>query len=167
MHVMDSIQARRSIRKYQDRPVEPEKLDAVLEAIRLAPSARNLQPWEFYVVTKESACYDAVVEAANHQPSTESAPIILVGCGKRNRLMTNGHYSDSINVSIAMSFAMLEAVEQGLGTCWLAAYDPQKMQQALGLAADMLPVVVMPLGYADEAPDARPRNAKEEIIHTV
>jgi len=81
--------------------------------------------------------------------------------------MFNSHRVDSVDVSIAMSFVMLEACELGLGTCWIGYYEEPKLRAALKLSDSTSIVALMPLGYADETPEARPRKPMEEIIEYI
>lgn len=163
MDVMRAIETRKSIRKYLPRPVEHEKLDKIAEAFRLAPSARNGQNWKLLFVTDpEIKERIREVSPSKHSMITE-APVILIGtCAVRN-VMTNGHRVDTIDVSIAMSFAMLEAWELGLGTCWMANYTEPGLREVLGLTDDVSVIAIMPLGYPDEDPEPKPRKAAKEV----
>jgi nitroreductase len=95
------------------------------------------------------------------------APVVLVGAGTSQRLMTNGHRLDSTDITIAMTFAMLEAHALGLGTCWMANYTEPELRVALGLSDDISVVAIMPLGYADESPEAKPRKPVDEVIEYI
>ena len=164
MEIMKAIETRVSIRKYKPDAIEPEKLAKVAEAFRLAPSARNGQSWQLLIVT-DPAAKERIREASpsKHSMITE-APAVLVGVCTAQNVMTNGHRVDSIDVSIAMSFAMLEAHELGLGTCWMANYTEPELRAALGLPENISVVAIMPVGYADEAPAVKPRKPADEII---
>jgi len=164
MEVMKAIETRTSIRKYRTDPIEPEKLAKIAEAFRLAPSARNGQSWKLYIVT-DPAIKEKIRAASpsNHTMITE-APVVLVGTCESQRVMTNSHRLDSVDVSIAMTFAMLEAHALGLGTCWMANYTGPEVRSALGLADEISVVAIMPLGYADENPEPRPRKPIAEIV---
>ena len=164
MELMQAIQDRRSVRAYQPRPVEREKIERVLEAARLAPSARNRQAWSFYVV-QDAAKRKAIQEAANGAAFLGEAPVILVACGIQPAVMACGQRTDSVDLSIAMSFAILEAYEQGLGTCWMGAFDAQQVKKALSLPEDTDAVMITPLGYPAEQPAPRPRKALSEIVY--
>ena len=114
---MEAIRARRSIRVYQDRPIEEEKLRRVLEAGRLAPSARNLQDWKFIIVRDKNKRQRLSVVALD-QSFVAQAPVVIVACGTETEyIMTCGQYTYPIDVSIAVDHMSLEAIEQGLGTC--------------------------------------------------
>jgi nitroreductase len=163
MELFEAISGRRSIRKYSEKPVEHEKLNKVLEAARLAPSAANGQSWRFIaVMDKEKR--DKLMEACYGQAFVSEAPVVLVACGLDTKVMTSGHRVDTVNLSIGMSFVMLEAYEQGLGTCWLARYDEDKVRAVLGIPDTVGVVVVMPLGYPAENPSARSRKAFDEVV---
>lgn len=163
MTVMQAIKTRRSVRRYADRPVEEEALTQVLEAGRLAPSARNRQEWVF-VVARDPAQREALSAACCNQKMVAEAPVTLVICATSGGLMNCGQLAETVDCSIAMSLMMLEAAELGLGTCWLGAFEADAVKDVLGLPKDYIPVVVSPLGYPAEQPDARPRKAMEEVV---
>ena len=163
MNVMDAIKARRSIRAYQDRLVEEEKLLQVLEAGRLAPSARNLQDWKFIVVRdKEKRQRLSVV--AMGQPSVAQAPVVIAACGTTEYIMSCGQYTYPIDVSISIDHMSLEAIEQGLGTCWIGAFHEDQVKEILGVPDKIRVVIMLTLGYPAESPSARPRMKLEEIV---
>ena len=161
MEVMDLIRERRSIRSYDGRVVETEQLKKVLEAGRLAPSARNMQEWKFVVV--QGARLAALCEACSGQRMVQEAGTALVICAAENHMMGCGQPSGTIDCSIALSFMLLQAQELGLGMCWLGAFDADAVKRALDLPQEWMPVAVSPLGYPAEQPAARPRKALEEI----
>jgi len=164
MEVMEAIRRRRSIRGFADRPVEEEKLAAVLEAGRLAPSARNMQEWRF-VVVRDPELRQKLVAAANDQGFVGQAPVVIVGCGTECEYrMPCGQPAFLIDVAIAMEHMALEAVEQGLGTCWIGAYKQQQIKQLLGIPTEAQVVCLLPLGYPGQEPQARPRVPLEDIV---
>ncbi len=122
MTVMQAIEARRSIRHYTDQPVTDEELLAVLEAGRLAPSARNLQGWHFTAV-RDASLRGALCTACNGQQMVAEAPAALVVWADGERMMGCGQSAATIDCSIALSFMLLRATELGLGSCWLGAFD--------------------------------------------
>lgn len=160
------LEQRRSVRKYLSLPVEQEKLLAIAEAFRLAPSANNRQEWKLYAVS------DPAVKAAirgaspSGHPMLEEAPVILVAAGKKTDDMTNSHRADTIDISIAFSYALLQAAELDLGSCWMANYTEPELRSAMGFSDDISVVAISPLGYPAEMPAARPRNPLEEIFET-
>lgn len=163
MDVMSAIKERRSIRKYADMLVEDEKLQNILEVARLAPSADNNQGWKF-VVVKDKETRKKLVETTG-QTWVASAPIIIVCCGtKPTIVMPNGQPKYTIDLSIATSFMILEATNQGLGTCWLGGYDESAVREALVIPDKVRVVSMLSLGYASEAPMRRPRKELKEIV---
>jgi len=164
MTVMEAIEGRRSIRQYLDRPVEKEKMDKVIEAFRLAPSAGNNQTWQLLVVT-DSAKKAKLREATlGKREMVTQAPAVLVAVSARKDTMSNGHAVDTTDVCIALTMAMLEAWELGLGTCWMASYTEPVMREALGFPETTSIVAIMPIGYAAENPPVKPRKPVEEIV---
>ena len=163
MDVLSAIQGRRSIRKYSSKAVEEEKLLKVLEAARLSPSARNQQEWKFIVV-KDQATREKLTEAIG-QPFVGEAPIILVCCGTNpESIMKCVPPRYTVDLSIATAYMILEAYEQGLGTCWLGSFDENKVKEVLGIPEKIRVVSITPLGYPEESPSPRPRKELEEII---
>ena len=156
------VKARRSIRAYKDTPVERDTLLAVLEAGRLAPSARNRQEWHFTVVTNQKLREQLAVACCG-QSMVAQAPAAIVVWGTKEHVMTCKQSAASVDCSIALTHMMLKATELGLGTCWLGAFKADEVSQALSLPADAIIVAVTPLGYPDEAPAARPRKSPDMI----
>lgn len=157
------VKTRRSVRKYQDKPVDTEILNAIAEAARLAPSARNRQEWRFIAVT-DAALRAKMVEACNGQSFVGGAPVILVAVSTAERAMSCGQSAATVDCSIALSAMMLKATELGLGTCWLGAFSADAVKAVLSLAADEVVVAVMPLGYPAEEPAPRPRKALGDVF---
>jgi nitroreductase len=164
MDVLEAIRMRRSIRSYLPRPVEEEKLAQVLEAARLAPSANNRQDWKFIVV-REAARRKKLVEPCNNQTFIAEAPLVVVACTTdAKRTMRSGYQCAAVDVTIAVDHLTLAATALGLGTCWIGAFDAKKVAAALDLPPEVVPVHVLPMGYAAETPAARPRKGLSEII---
>lgn len=167
MDVMTAIKSRRSIRAYKSTEVEEEKLNLILEAARLSPSARNLQNWKFIVV-RDKKLRERLVEAAAGQKFVGEAPLTLIACATApERVMTCGQPANTIDLSIALSFMMLEAAELGLGTCWLGSFYEDKVKEVLNLPEGYRVVAMTPLGYPDENPAQRPRKSIEEIVEYI
>ncbi len=166
MQVMEAIAARRSIRAYQDRTIEPDKLAAVAEAFRLAPSARNAQDWQLYVI-HDADIRRALWETTRSKPQwLLDAPVILAGVGTNPHALQCDMQSDAIDVSIAFTCAMLAAHAQGLGTCWMASFDQAPAARALSLPEGHSVVVISPLGYPAETPPEKPRKGIDEVLIT-
>lgn len=164
MNVFTAIQERRSIRKYKDTPVEEEKLEKVLEAARLSPSAKNQQNWK-YIVVRKPEIREKLTKEAIGQAFVGEAPIILVCCGTEpDSIMRCGQPRYTVDVSIATAYMILAAYEQGLGTCWLGSFDENKVKEILDIPEGVRVVSITPLGYPDESPSPRPRKELDEII---
>jgi nitroreductase len=164
MTVYKTILRRRSIRRYKDMPVEDEKLSRVLEAARLAPSAINRQNWKF-VVVRDAALRARLTEEAIGQPFVGQAPVILVACGTEpDSMMACGQPRYTVDLSIAMSFMVLQACELGLGTCWLGHFYEKQVKQILNIPDHVRVVAMTPLGVPAENPRPRSRKAVEEIV---
>lgn len=164
MDVMEAIRARRSIRAFQDRDVEDEKLRRVLEAGRLAPSARNVQEWKFLVV-KDPAVRKRLAQAAKGQMFVADAPVVIVACGTIcDYTMSCGQLAYPIDVAIAVDHMTLVAVEQGLGTCWLGAFYEDQVKEILGIPEEIRVVTMLPLGYPERVPEPRGRKAFDEVV---
>ncbi|HVP36386.1 MAG TPA: nitroreductase family protein [Terriglobales bacterium] len=164
MNVFDAIKTRRSIRSFLDKPIEEEKLLRVLEAGRLAPSAKNLQEWRF-VVVKDKELKKMVAAAANNQFFLAEASVIIVGCATVvNYVMTCGQYAYPIDLTIAMDHMTLQAVEEGLGTCWIGAFEEDEVKKVLQIPQNVRIVQIFPLGYPKIVPPPRQRKKLEEIV---
>ena len=164
MDVKNAIAERRSIRKFRTDPVEKDKLAEIAEAFRLAPSAVNAQNWKLLIVTDEKTKEQIRQSSPSKPEMMTQAPVVLVGICSSQKLMENSHRVDSIDVSIAMSFAMLRAQELGLGTCWMGYYKEPELRDALKLPNDISIPAIMLLGYADEDPEPRPRKYTTEVV---
>lgn len=152
MKVLRQIRDRYSVRSYLDKPVEDGKLERVLDAARLAPSARNTQQWRFVVVT-DADKRGALAVAANNQDFVAQAPAVIAGCALQPEyLMRCGHPAFLIDLGIAMEHIALQAVEEGLGTCWVGSFYPDQARKILGIPENVAVVELMTLGYpADSA----------------
>jgi len=163
MNLMQAIRARRSIRNFMDKSVEEEKLLAVLEAGRLAPSARNMQDWRFIVV-RDSATRQRLAEAARDQKFVGMAPVVIAACGTSDMVMTCGQPAYAIDVAIAVDHMTLAAASLGLGTCWIGAFYEEKVKEILGVPQGIRVVALLLLGYPAEQPGPRPRKSLDEVL---
>lgn len=174
MEVLDIIKNRRSIRKYKSQPVEKEKLDAILEAARLAPSACNSQPW-YFVVFNEKAAKDAFTKEAfsgiySSTKFAETAPVIIAVVSDKGNVQTRlGNVIKRtlfwvMDTGIACQNLVLQATALGLGTCWIGWFDHKKAAKHLGLGMGKRVEILLALGYGEETPDPRPRKTTEEIV---
>ena len=160
MNIFDTIAKRYSVRSYQDKKVEPEKLASIFSAVRLAPSARNAQEWRFIVVTDPEL--REKVAAAGGQPFLKQCPVIVVACAETDRrLMKCGEQAYSVDLAIGVDHLLLAATAMGLGTCWIGSFDPVMVREALDIP-DTVPVTALvSLGYA--ADEGKPANEKPRL----
>jgi nitroreductase len=163
MDLMEAIKKRYSCRAYADKPVEADKLAFVLEAARLAPSARNVQDWRFVVVTDPDTRRQLQAAAAD-QEFVGQAPVVIVACSVSSRIMNMcAQPYASINTAIALEHIALAATAQGLATCWIGSFDPHAVRQILHIPSHIAVVELMTLGYpADKG--ASPKRMKAEEI---
>jgi len=147
MDVLDAIRTRKSVRNYLNQTVEEDKLLAILEAGRLAPSASNRQEWRFIIVRNQEV-KKKLAKAATNQSFVAEASIVIVACAETDEhVMRCGQMCYPIDVAIALDHMTLAAVELGLGTCWIGAFYENEVKQILGIPAEIKVVALMPLGY--------------------
>jgi nitroreductase len=164
MDVYGAIKDRRSVRAYKPAPIPGDMLRRVLDAGRLAPSAKNRQEWRFIVV-QDPAVKERVVEATNRQDFAGTAPVMLVFCSTEDDYtMRCGQKGSSVDTSIALAYVTLAAVAEGLGTCWLGSYYEDKVKEALGIPPEARVVGMTPLGYPADEPAVKGRKSFEEVV---
>jgi nitroreductase len=156
MDFSDLVRTRVSIRDYDpSRRVPPPVLERILEAGRLAPSAANRQPWRFVVIASSEGL--AKVRSCYGKPWFHDAPQVLAVVGSRKAAWTrqgDGWNSLETDLTIAMDHLVLAAANEGVGTCWIANFQPDALRSALGLDADQRVFAITPLGYPREGADA-------------
>ncbi len=165
MDVIDAIRTRKSVRAFLDRPVEEAKLNAILEAGRLAPSASNRQEWRF-VIVRNHETRKKLAKVAGGQAFVGEAPALIVACAQTDgHVMRCGQLSYPIDVAIALDHITLAAVEQGLGTCWIGLFDERKVKEILSIPEEIRVVELMPLGYpAEPAAKEKRRLPMSDIV---
>lgn len=168
MTLWQAIQARRSVRAYQDRDIEPEKLEAVLRAANQAPSAGNLQAYEIHLI-RDLPTKRALAAAALDQRFVAQAPVVLIFCAHPARSAKYGARGAQLysvqDATVAAAYAQLAATAQGLATCWVGAFDDEGVIRAARLPAGQRPVAMLPLGYPAEDPAPTPRRPLEQLVH--
>jgi nitroreductase len=169
MEYDDLIRARESIRNYDpDKPVSDKVLERILDAGRMAPSACNYQPWEFLLI--RSAEMLEKVRACYHREWYKDAPQILVVLGLRDKAWVrgfDGYNSIETDLAIVMTHLILAAENEGVGTCWIEAYDPAILRKALELTENQVVFGITPLGYPREGfvkKGNKQRKRLEEIV---
>lgn len=168
MSFFDLIQRRRSVRRFESRDVENEKLQKILEAANLAPSAGDLQAYEI-VVVRDADRRRKLARAAYGQSFIEEAPVCLIFCAnpQRNewRYGERGRELYCIqDADIAASYAQLAATELGLGSCWVGAFDEDEVSRIIN-AGRTRPIIMLPIGYPAESPPRTPRRKIRELVH--
>lgn len=170
MEFAQLIQERRSVRAFEDRPIEPDCLRRVLEYTNRAPSAGNLQAFEIYQVT--AAKPRAALAHAADQAYIAAAPIILVFFANHGRSArkygARGRELYALqDATIAATYAMLAAADVGLSTVWVGAFDGDVVSSTLKAPGDWTPVAMLPLGYAAETPQLTERRELSQLVHQV
>ena len=164
MDVMEAIRKRHSIRSYEDKEVEEEKLNLILEAGRLAPSASNRQEWR-YIVVRDKQTRQKLVEAAAGQAFVGEAPVVLACCAQTDgHIMRCGQPCYPIDVAISIDHMTLKAVEEGLGTCWIGAFNEAKAKEILGVPDEIRIVELLTLGYPAQIPGEKARKELGELV---
>jgi nitroreductase len=159
MDTIQTIMERRSIRKYQGEPIPAERMKTILEAARQAPTAANRQPLHF-VVVGDAEQKRRVAEACNNQMWMAEAAYILVAIG----LPAVSSKWFKVDVAISLQNLVLAAYSLGYGTCWIGAFDPERVRLACDIPADMEVVACTPLGVPDASPAARPRKEWDQLF---
>ena len=165
LSVLDVIKARGSIRSYKDKPISKQALLDILEAARMAQSADNRQPWEFIVVTHQ-AIRKKLVQAAGNQSFVGEAAAVLVSLANPERSASVGPFEGFlIDLAIAIENMVLTAWDLGIGSCWIGAYNEQKVKELFNVPRNLRVMSLLTLGYPDEK--ARPKYRKDlnEIVH--
>ena len=167
MEFTEVVKGRYSCKKYSDRPLEKEKLDAILEAGRVAPTAKNLQEQKVYVVqsTEMLAKVDGVT------PCRYGAPTVLIVAFDKNNVFTypGGKRDSGIeDATIVATHMILAAYNEGVDSCWINFLDPEKMAEVLGLPENEEVLMAMDLGYAAEDAGPLPNHSnRKDLTETV
>lgn len=164
MDVRKAIQSRRSIRAYDPREVEEDKLMRVLDSGRLSPSAGNRQERRFIVV-RDARTRKALSLAARDQKFVAEAPVVIAACSvEKDYIMACGQLAYPIDTAIAVDHMTLQAIEEGLGTCWIGAFDEEKVKEILNIPENIRVVSLLPLGYPRDIPRPKSRTNLDEIV---
>ena len=164
MELLELIKRRYSCRSYKPVSVENEKLDYMMECVRLAPSAVNKQPWMFRIISSEEdrkmicQCYNREWFA--------TAPVVIIASILHNEewVRSDGKHHGDIDIAIAVEHLCLAATEQGLGTCWVCNFDAGLCKKSFGLGENEEAAVLIPVGYPADELKEKKRKAIEEIV---
>ncbi|MFQ6095813.1 MAG: nitroreductase family protein [Candidatus Bathyarchaeia archaeon] len=170
MDFYEVIRTRRSIRSYRPDPVPEEVLNRVLDAARIAPSGSNRQPWKFIIV-KDETVKRRLIPACGNQSFIAEAPVVIVACGHNINYNRGGYMGDMsvlVDVSIAFTHLILAARAEGLGTCWIGAFNNEEVKKILGIPNDVNVVGITPLGYPKDEKFREPgsRKSLDGIVST-
>jgi nitroreductase len=166
MEYLELIRNRYSVRAYKPDPVPDELLAQVLEAGRLAPTAANKQPFRILVIHTKGR--EAELRRIYPRDWFTEAPLILCVCAVRaeawKRTMYDGKSHADVDATIVMDHMVLAATDLGLGTCWIAAFDPAAAREALGVPSEVEPVLFTPLGFPADQPKPKERRPLAELV---
>ena len=163
MELKEIVTKRRSVRAYEDRPVPEKSLRNILEAARLAPSARNDQSWKF-VVVREGKRRQELTQAADREFVAEAPVVIAAVATDPERIMACEVPSYAVDLSIAVTHMILAAVDEGLGTCWLGAFSQQRVKEILKIPGKYRVVALLTLGFPRGEMKVKTRKSLEEIV---
>jgi nitroreductase len=164
MDFYNLIQQRYSVRAYKPDPLEGNKLQQVLNAARLAPTAVNRQPFQLIVI--HTAGRQAELKRIYHREWFSQAPLVIGMCALPSTawVRRDGKNYADVDATIAMDHLILAATDLGLGTCWVAAFDPVAAREILRLPDDVDPIAFTPLGYAADQPKIKERKPMDAFI---
>ena len=169
MDVFEAIKNRRSVRAFTPEPVSDGEVEKLIDAATLAPSAGNIQPWEF-VVVRDPEIKRGLCEAAGNQNFVEEAPVVIVVCANTLR-SERGYGSRGVNLyclqdtAAATQNMLLAAHALGLATCWVGAFQEEEASTALNVPTGIRPVAIIPVGHPARKPMARSRRPLSDIVH--
>jgi len=169
LDVFEAIKGRRSIRAYSSRNVSDEDVLRLIEAARWAPSAGNIQPWEF-VIVRDPEVKGRLAAAALNQSFVREAPVVIVVCADVARsgrgYGSRGEQLYSIqDTAAAVENILLAAYALGLATCWVGAFMEREVAEAVHAPGNLRPVAIIPVGYAAETPRCPRKRSVDEIVH--
>jgi nitroreductase len=170
MSILETIKKRRSIRDFKDQAVPDEAVDALIEAIRWAPSAGNMQSRKFYFVYERNT-KRMLAKAALNQLFISSAPLVVVACVDRRIAARYGDRGVNLysiqDVAASVMNMMLVAHDLGLGSVWVGAFNEFEVFEHLSMPDNLRPVAIIPVGYPSKTPRPTPRVSPDEIVEFV
>lgn len=164
MELLSEIQNRRSVKEFSPEEVDESSLNRILDAGRLAPSAKNRQPWRFIVI-KDNEKKEAIKNASHGDDRFTQAPVAIVACTTNiGYRMPNGELSYPIDISFAVSFMMLQAEHENLGTTVITTYQEEKIKNLLTIPYSMKVVMVLLIGHKRDESDPNVRLPKNRVV---
>ena len=161
MNILDIAKKRYSVRSYNGKKVEPEKLNKILEAAHVAPTAANKQPIRLLVVQEDEG-----LSKISKAGSTFNAPLAIIVCADHNNAWVrpfDKKHTCEIDASILTDHMMLQATELGLGTVWECFFKPDIISREFNLPANLEPINILVVGYTDATPESPDRHAHTRI----
>jgi nitroreductase len=165
MNFQALLRARYSVRSYKPDPVEDDKLARVLEAARLAPTAANRQPFRVIVIPTKGR--EAELGRVYAREWFRQAPLVLAICAVPAEAWVrkyDGWNAAEVDAAIVMTHIVQAAAEEGLGTCWIGAFDPAAAREVLGLPPEIIPAAFTPLGYAADSGTPKKRRLLADLV---
>jgi nitroreductase len=168
MELSEAIKGRRSIRAFKQQDVPEETVEKLIDAARHAPSAGNIQPWEFVIARKQDT--KKKLAQAAYQAFVEEAPLVIVVCANENSSSSGyGKRGKTLyciqDTAAATQNILLTAYSLGLGTCWVGAFNEKEAKKALQAPDGIRPVAIIPVGYPNRTPSQRGRRPLNQIVH--
>ena len=168
MELKDAIMRRCSVRSFKETDFPLEILTEILEYANMAPSAGNLQARDFVVITDDDIKYE-LASAALGQMFIVEAPVVIVVCANLKRIAPYGKRGEELyciqDSAAAIEHILLMATDFGLGSCWVGAFNENKVSEILNLPSYIKPVAIIPIGYSDEKNSGTSRMDIKELIH--
>ena len=167
MSILEIIKNRRSIRKFQEKPIPENLIEKLIEALIWAPSAGNLQSRKFYLVFNQKKKEGLSKASRDQWDFIAGAPLVVVGCidYKNDRFGERGRNIFAIcDVALSIQNLMLLAYSENLGSVWVGLFDEEKVTKILNLPANLRPIALVPIGYPAEKPKTTTRLSKDELI---
>jgi len=167
--VFKAIKNRRSTRAFTNEPVSDKEVEKLIDAARCAPSAGNIQPWEFIVI-RDPKIKKRIAQAALDQTFIEEAPVVIIVCASTSR-SSRGYGSRGMNLyclqdtAAATQNILLAAHALGLATCWVGAFREDETQKVVNLPNDIRPVAIIPVGHPRQISKMPARRTMNEITH--
>jgi nitroreductase len=164
MQFIELARKRYSVRSYKAEPVEDDKLQLVLQAARLAPTAANRQAFQLVVIPTKNR--ESELLRIYSRPWFVQAPVVICICAIPNEawVRVDGKNYGDVDAAIVMDHLVLAATDLGLGTCWIAAFDPVAAREVLGIPEQVDPIAFTPLGYPTGQPPAKKRKNLDDLV---
>jgi nitroreductase len=169
MEIFEAIKNRRCIRAFKKKELPPGTIEKLIDAARWAPSAGNVQPWEFVVAVSEDM-KRALSLAAFGQKDIEDSSVVIVVCANEKRAEESyGERGKTLyclqDTAAAIQNILLTAYSLGFGSCWVGAFKEDQVRELISAPKNIRPVALIPIGYPEEKPAARSRRPLSEIMH--